>query len=89
MEGTIYYSDVEVTPTIQREIDRAQAVLDQHAPDLNGLCVTCRMTSPCAHREPAVATFYRYYRLCLPRRDPTSARDTAPRTEVAWFKTNA
>lgn len=79
-----YQSDAVPTPGILRQIEAAQETLNTHAADLNGLCVSCRVTSPCAHREPAVQVFYRYFRVSLPQRQPVSV--TVERTPVAWFR---
>ena len=76
---TTYRSDAVPTPGIVRLIEDAQRTLDEHAADLDGLCVACRVVSPCAHREPAVQIFFRYFRVSLPKRQPvTGAAGLAP-----------
>ena len=84
MAGTTYTSDAVPTPGVLRLIAEAQETLNDHAADLNGLCVSCRVTSPCAHREPAVTVFYRYFRVSLPKRQPMT--ETGPPTPVEWFR---
>lgn len=81
---TTYQSGAVSTPEILRLISAAQETLNEHAADLNGLCVSCRATSPCAHREPAVQVFFRYFRVSLPQRQPVTV--TAAPTRVEWFR---
>jgi hypothetical protein len=83
MAGTTYRSEAVPTETVRRQIKAAQDALNRHAADLNGLCVSCRVISPCAHREPAVQIFYRYFRVSLPKRHPAGV--TVPPTPVKWF----
>lgn len=84
MAGTTYHSDAVPTPAVMQQIEAAQDTLNRHAADLNGLCVACRVTSPCPYREPAVRIFYRYFRVSLPKRPAvTPAAQPMP---VAWFR---
>lgn len=82
--GTTYTSAAVPTAAVLREIQNAQRMLDRHAADLTGMCVSCRVASPCAHREPAVAVFYRYFRVGLPQRRPVRAAGRP--SPVDWFR---
>lgn len=88
MAGTVYFADV-LTPGIRNEIAGAQDVLDGHRSGLDGLCRACRVISPCAHRELAVAVFFRYFGLCLPRRGagPVAPEPVLP--QLDWFASRA
>ena len=81
---TTYQRDAVPTAGVLRLIEDAQQTLNEHAADLNGICITCHITSPCAHREPAVAIFFRYFRVSLPKRRPVT--NAAQPTPVEWFR---
>ena len=82
---TTYQSEAVPTAGVLRLIEDAQRTLNEHAADLNGTCVTCHVTSPCAHREPAVAMLLSL----LPGESPETATGHAARlqpTPVEWFR---
>lgn len=85
MAGTTYHSASVPTAAIMAQLAEAQDQLNRHAADVNGICVTCRVTSPCAHREPAIDVFFRYFRVSLPQRRPATGAVEA--TPVSWFRT--
>jgi hypothetical protein len=68
-------------------LDAAQAVVDEHAADANGICTICLVPDPCPPRAQAVARIGRYGQ--LPRRRPLPGPAGLDRTrstgEFAWF----
>jgi hypothetical protein len=64
--ATLYLSRAAVA-----ELDAAQTVIDEHAPNLAGDCPVCRRPAPCQPLTEASAVFARYHQ--LPRRRPGRA----------------
>jgi hypothetical protein len=78
--STVYLSRVA-----WERLNAAQAVVDEHAANAQGLCAICRVPDPCPARTEAAARISRYG--LLPRRRPGSgpAELDATTSEFAWF----